>query len=257
VRLADTACEDLEDRAGHLLGPFRLTKALLSAGSVGAKAGGVVLNVSSDAPSTPIRPGARGASKGSSASFEPHLGRRARFRGRVLLIDPGDMDTPLHTLAVPDANPSSSNGRKPQLRSFAAVAAARRKTPPEVISPRSPNDRCRSTCCATRGGELLVVAADGIVRHAARDRVVGFLRKEIRRGERCSHAAGEPDGRAPPNRKSDRVRLARGLPAVLRSRISPQSRLELAITARGPAPAIPSGLHARRSTCADPYTDSR
>src|SRR5580700_11433913 len=64
--LADTDCEDLERAlATNVLGPFRLTKALL--GSLAASArqgcGAVVLNVSSDAAVTPYaRWGAYGAS---------------------------------------------------------------------------------------------------------------------------------------------------------------------------------------------------
>src|SRR5918996_920551 len=65
--LADTDCEDLEVAlATNVLGPFRLTKALL--GSLAASAresrGGVVLNVSSDAALNPYPLwGAYGASK--------------------------------------------------------------------------------------------------------------------------------------------------------------------------------------------------
>src|SRR4051794_38818237 len=56
VPLADTDCEDLERAlATNVLGPFRLTKALL--GSLAASAreglGGVILNVSSDAAINP------------------------------------------------------------------------------------------------------------------------------------------------------------------------------------------------------------
>ena len=60
--LADTECEELEQAlATNVVGPFRLTKALLGALSASARAGrgAVVLNVSSDAAITPIRNGAR------------------------------------------------------------------------------------------------------------------------------------------------------------------------------------------------------
>jgi NAD(P)-dependent dehydrogenase (short-subunit alcohol dehydrogenase family) len=107
--LADTDCEALEKAlATNLVGPFRLTKALL--GSLAASAregrGGVVVNVSSDAAVTPYpRWGAYAASKAAlrhlSAVWDAEL---APDGVRFLSIDPGDMDTPLHAAAVPDAD---------------------------------------------------------------------------------------------------------------------------------------------------------
>src|SRR5262249_9198215 len=65
--LADTDCEDLERAlATNLLGPFRLTRALLGALAASAREGrgAVVVNISSDAAVTPYpRWGAYGASK--------------------------------------------------------------------------------------------------------------------------------------------------------------------------------------------------
>jgi NAD(P)-dependent dehydrogenase (short-subunit alcohol dehydrogenase family) len=110
--LADTECEDLElALQTNLLGPFRLTRALLGALAASARQrrGGLVLNVSSDAARTPYaRWGAYGASK---AALE-HLGRiwALELQGsgvQVLCLDPGDMDTPLHAAAVPDADPAA------------------------------------------------------------------------------------------------------------------------------------------------------
>jgi NAD(P)-dependent dehydrogenase (short-subunit alcohol dehydrogenase family) len=107
--LADTDCEDLElALATNLVGPFRLMKALLGSLAASARAGGhpIVVNISSDAAVTPYETwGAYGASKAALL----HLGRvwDAELRGegvRVISIDPGDMDTPLHELAVPDAD---------------------------------------------------------------------------------------------------------------------------------------------------------
>lgn len=108
--LADTACEDLElALATNLLGPFRLTKALLGALAASAREGRrpLVVNISSDAAVTPYENwGAYGASKAALL----HLGRvwDAELRAdgiRVLSIDPGDMDTALHALAIPNADP--------------------------------------------------------------------------------------------------------------------------------------------------------
>jgi NAD(P)-dependent dehydrogenase (short-subunit alcohol dehydrogenase family) len=110
--LADTECEDLERAlATNLLGPFRLTKALLGALAASAREsrGAVVLNVSSDAAVNAYPTwGAYGASK---AALD-HLSRiwhveLAHEGIHVLSFDPGDMDTPLHTLAVPDADPAT------------------------------------------------------------------------------------------------------------------------------------------------------
>jgi len=107
--LADTDCEDLESAlATNLVGPFRLTKALLGALAASAREGRhpIVVNISSDAAVTPYETwGAYGASKAALL----HLGRiwDAELRGegvRVVSIDPGDMDTPLHELAVPGAD---------------------------------------------------------------------------------------------------------------------------------------------------------
>jgi NAD(P)-dependent dehydrogenase (short-subunit alcohol dehydrogenase family) len=107
--LADTDCEDLEAAlATNLVGPFRLTKALLGALAASAREGRapLIVNVSSDAAETPYPNwGAYGASKAALR----HLSRiwREELIGLgidVVTVDPGDMDTPLHALAVPDAD---------------------------------------------------------------------------------------------------------------------------------------------------------
>jgi len=109
--LADTACEELElSLATNVLGPFRLTKALLGALAASARErrGGIVLNISSDAATTPYpRWGAYGVSKAALHHLSRIWSEELAAEGvRVLSIDPGDMDTPMHALAVPDANPS-------------------------------------------------------------------------------------------------------------------------------------------------------
>lgn len=110
--LADTECEDLETAlATNLVGPFRLTKALLGALAASAREGrpALVISVTSDAAVTPYPGwGAYGASKAAllhlSRIWDEELEAHAI---RVLAIDPGDMDTPLHALAVPDADPAT------------------------------------------------------------------------------------------------------------------------------------------------------
>ena len=110
--LADTACEELEQAlATNLVGPFRLTKALLGALAASARAGrpALVLNVTSDAAVTPYPGwGAYGASKAALAQLSRVWDAELAPHGiRVVALDPGDMDTPLHALAVPDADRSS------------------------------------------------------------------------------------------------------------------------------------------------------
>jgi NAD(P)-dependent dehydrogenase (short-subunit alcohol dehydrogenase family) len=110
--LADTECEDLEDAlATNVLGPFRLTKALLGALAASARdgRGGVVLNVSSDAAINPYPTwGAYGASKAALHQMSRIWHEEMVAEGvRFISVDPGDMDTPLHAIAVPDADTSS------------------------------------------------------------------------------------------------------------------------------------------------------
>ena len=110
--LSDTDCEDLE-RAFYtnVIGPFRLTKALLGALAASAREGNsaVVLNISSDAAVNPYPTwGAYGASKAALHHLtriwgEEHTGDSVHF----LSLDPGDMDTPMHQAAIPDADPTT------------------------------------------------------------------------------------------------------------------------------------------------------
>jgi NAD(P)-dependent dehydrogenase (short-subunit alcohol dehydrogenase family) len=112
VPLADTECEDLEAAlATNVLGPFRLTKALLGALAASARQGGtaLVVNVSSDAAvSAYANWGAYGASKAALAHMSRIWDEELREHGvRVLAHDPGDMDTPMHAQALPDADRSA------------------------------------------------------------------------------------------------------------------------------------------------------
>jgi NAD(P)-dependent dehydrogenase (short-subunit alcohol dehydrogenase family) len=110
--LADTECEELETAlAVNLVGTFRLTKALYGALAASAREGrgALVINISSDAAVNAYPGwGAYGASKAALAHMSAIWDEEARADGvRFQAIDPGDMDTPLHALAVPDADPSS------------------------------------------------------------------------------------------------------------------------------------------------------
>jgi NAD(P)-dependent dehydrogenase (short-subunit alcohol dehydrogenase family) len=128
--LADTECEQLElALATNLVGPFRLSRALLGALSASARQGrgAVILNVISDAAINPYPQwGAYGASKAALL----HLSRiwdveLASDGVRVLALDPGDMDTALHAAALPDADPATLKRPETAARELAdAIAAA-------------------------------------------------------------------------------------------------------------------------------------
>jgi NAD(P)-dependent dehydrogenase (short-subunit alcohol dehydrogenase family) len=110
--LADTECEDFEAAlATNLVGPLRLTKALLGALAAAARDGqpALVVNVTSDAAVTPYAGwGVYGASKAALLHLSRIWNEELRpFKVRIVAIDPGDMDTPLHALAVPDADPAT------------------------------------------------------------------------------------------------------------------------------------------------------
>src|SRR3954468_7348564 len=110
--LADTECEELETAlAVNLVGTFRLTKALYGALAASAREGrgALVINISSDAAVNAYPGwGAYGASKAALAHMSAIWAEEARADGvGFLAVDPGDMDTPLHALAVPDADPAT------------------------------------------------------------------------------------------------------------------------------------------------------
>jgi NAD(P)-dependent dehydrogenase (short-subunit alcohol dehydrogenase family) len=107
--LADTDCEDLEQALSvNLVGPFRLTKAMFGALAASAREGrgGIVVNISSDAAVNAYAGwGAYGASKAALRHLTAIWDQESRDAGvRFLSVDPGDMDTPLHALADPDAD---------------------------------------------------------------------------------------------------------------------------------------------------------
>lgn len=138
--LADTECEQFEEAlATNVLGPFRLTRALLGAlrASAAEGRGGVVLNISSDAAVTPYPDwGAYGASKAALAHMSAVWDRELEGEGvRVIARDPGDMDTALHRIALPDADPATllkpETSARELTRAIAAEleAIARRRGP--------------------------------------------------------------------------------------------------------------------------------
>jgi NAD(P)-dependent dehydrogenase (short-subunit alcohol dehydrogenase family) len=135
--LGDTECEDFElALITNVLGPFRLTRALLGALAASAREGrgSVVVNVSSDAGVTPYpRWGAYGASKAALRHMTLIWQEEVRALGiGMLSLDPGDMDTALHALAVPDADRASLKRPERAAREIAdAVAGA---LPPKLVA---------------------------------------------------------------------------------------------------------------------------
>ena len=124
--LADTDCEDLERAfATNVLGPFRLTKALLGALASSAREGhgAVVLNISSDAAINAYpRWGAYGVSKAALHHLSRIWNEELASQGiGFLSLDPGDMDTPLHAVAVPDADPTEL--KRPEIAAVELVDA--------------------------------------------------------------------------------------------------------------------------------------
>jgi NAD(P)-dependent dehydrogenase (short-subunit alcohol dehydrogenase family) len=128
--LADTECEDLEHAlATNVLGPFRLTKALLGGLVASAQrgVGGLVLAISSDAAVTPYPGwGSYGASKAALAHLMAIWDNELSRQGvRFVPHDPGDMDTALHAQALPDADRASLKRPETSAKEIADLVAER------------------------------------------------------------------------------------------------------------------------------------
>ncbi len=128
--LADTNCEDFEKAmATNVLGPFRLSKALLGALSASAREGrsALVVNVSSDAAVTAYpKWGAYGASKAALRHMTAIWNQELSAEGvHFLSFDPGDMDTPMHAIAIPDADRTTLKAPEIAAREFIAAIETR------------------------------------------------------------------------------------------------------------------------------------
>ena len=106
--LLDTECEDFERvLAVNLLGPFRLSRVI--AGSMALRERGTIVHLSSDAS---VNSYARWGAYSVSKAALDHLSRLwavelAERNVRSFSVDPGEMDTQMHALALPDVDPET------------------------------------------------------------------------------------------------------------------------------------------------------
>ena len=152
MMLSDTECEDLERAfATNVIGPFRLTKALMGALAASAREGrgAVVLNISSDAAVNPYPGwGAYGASKAALHHLSHIWGEEHAADGvRFLSLDPGDMDTPMHSAAVPDADPATLKRPETSASELADAIA-------DALPGRGASSRPRAAVSAPEGATL-------------------------------------------------------------------------------------------------------
>ena len=141
--LADTECEELHEAlVVNVVGPFRLIKALFGALTASAREGrgAVVINISSDAAVNAYPSwGAYGAAKAALRHMTAIWAEEAKDEGvRFLSVDPGDMDTPLHALAVPDADPAALKRPEDAAQEIvASMLGALRENAPLALAPRA------------------------------------------------------------------------------------------------------------------------
>ncbi|MEQ1878123.1 MAG: SDR family oxidoreductase [Bdellovibrionia bacterium] len=106
--LLDIECEEFEKvLQTNLLGPFRLAKVLLPAMVLGGR--GTIVNISSDAAVEGYANwGAYGSSKAALDQLTKIWSAELEGTGvRVFAADPGEMDTPMHQAALPEADPKT------------------------------------------------------------------------------------------------------------------------------------------------------
>jgi NAD(P)-dependent dehydrogenase (short-subunit alcohol dehydrogenase family) len=106
--LFDLDCEDLAAvLETNVVGPFRLTKAV--AGSMALRQRGTIVFLSSDAAVNAYPGwGAYGLSKAAADHMARTLAVELETHGvRSFSVDPTDMDTEMHALALPESDPST------------------------------------------------------------------------------------------------------------------------------------------------------
>jgi NAD(P)-dependent dehydrogenase (short-subunit alcohol dehydrogenase family) len=128
--LLDSECEDFaEVLETNLLGPFRLTKAVL--GSMVLRGRGLVVQISSDAA---VEAYPDWGMYGVSKAALDHLARiwAAELEGTgvgMLSVDPGEMNTRMHADAVPEADPAELADPEAVGRALAAMIVGAARTP--------------------------------------------------------------------------------------------------------------------------------
>ena len=127
--LADTECEDFGEVVDtNLLGPFRLTRALLGSLSAAARDGrpARVLFIGSECATEAYpRWGAYSASKAAARMLARIWDQELEAAGiRVLEHDPGNMDTPMHARALPDTDPATLKRPSRSAEEILALLAA-------------------------------------------------------------------------------------------------------------------------------------
>jgi NAD(P)-dependent dehydrogenase (short-subunit alcohol dehydrogenase family) len=127
--LADTECEDLGAVLDtNLMGPFRLTKALLGSLSAAAREGrpARVLFIGSECATEAYAGwGAYSASKAAARMLAQIWDQELHPAGiRVLEHDPGNMDTPMHARALPDTDPATLKRPSQSAAEILALLAA-------------------------------------------------------------------------------------------------------------------------------------
>ena len=232
--------------ATNVVGPFRLTKALLGALAASAREGARRRWCSTSRAMPPInalsRLGCLRREQGGAASPERASGARSSSADGIRLrrIDPGDMDTPLHALAVPDADRATL--KRP---GDAAVETRRRRSRRAL-----PRDRWRALSARPRR-----CPDDRGQRPAQRGRATPRRRRRRphrpspcarsagacaggrrRRRQRRRDAARQPhgDARADGGRHRGAARRAPLAGAAASARVSPRWRSARATIARRP-----------------------
>jgi NAD(P)-dependent dehydrogenase (short-subunit alcohol dehydrogenase family) len=128
--LMDTDCEELESvLQTNVVGPFRLTKAL--AGPMLLRGHGLIVSISSDAAVEAYpRWGGYSVSKAASDHLTRILGAELADTGvRLLSIDPGEMDTRMHSDAIPDADPRTLADPMDVARRIVSIVSSAREIP--------------------------------------------------------------------------------------------------------------------------------
>lgn len=119
----------------NLLGPFRLTRAVL--GPMLLRKRGMIVNVSSDAAVEPYPGwGAYGASKAALDHLTRILSAELAGSGvRAIAVDPGEMDTEMHAAAIPTADRTTLQRPVDVARKIVAVIERDVRTGERVVVP--------------------------------------------------------------------------------------------------------------------------